>query len=207
MFLPKPSGGDYENAPGGTHIGIAFRLIDLGTQKTNYDGHEEFKHQIMMSWELPEELMKDGRPFTIDKTYNFSMHENSTLRKDLESWRGLPFTDKDFDPANPVRFNLKNVLGKACLLLIAHKPSKDGSRIYANVTSIGKLTKGQTAGLAKNQIVYLTFDEWEPEIFGNLSTYLQGKIAKSPEFSQLSNTDHGHEPMPDDEGVALEATF
>lgn len=193
MYLPKPSGGDYEIAPAGTHIGIAFRLLDLGTQRTTYKGEERFVRQVMLSWELCDELMKDGRPFTIDKRYTFSTHQNSALRKDLEAWRGVKFTEQELSPGNPARFNLKSVLGKACQLMVTHDKSDDGSKTYANA-STAKLHKDMKPKPLKNPIVYLTFDDWEPEVFGSLSQYLQGLIAKSPEFSQLSNADHGIAP-------------
>ena len=188
MYLPQPTGGDYELCPAGTYIGVAYRVLDLGTQRSVFDGHEKFSHKIMISWELPEELMSDGRPFSVSKRYTWSMHEKSALRKDLEGWRGVKFTDRDFGPVTG--FNIRNILGKACLLTIAHTENAD--RQYANVTAVSKLMKGMQASPAKNPLVYLWLvpEHWNTDLFNKLGQGLQGVIAKSPEFAELSKDEH-----------------
>jgi hypothetical protein len=37
--------------------------------------------------------MKDGKAFSIHKKYTLSSHKKATLRKELEAWRGVPFSD------------------------------------------------------------------------------------------------------------------
>jgi hypothetical protein len=185
MYLPQPTGGDYELCPAGTHIGVAFRVLDLGTQRSIFDGHEKFSHKILISWELPEELMNDGRPFSVSKRYTWSMHEKSALRKDLEAWRGLKFVDKDFGPTG---FNIRSILGKACLLTITH--TENAERQYANVTAVSKLMKGMQASPPKNNTDYLwlTPELFNSETFNKLGQGLQGVIAKTPEFAELSRS-------------------
>jgi hypothetical protein len=68
MYLPAPSeGGSYTPPPVGTHLALCYRIIDLGTQKTTYNGETKTAHKLMISWELPQERMDDGRPFAISK--------------------------------------------------------------------------------------------------------------------------------------------
>lgn len=196
MYLPVPSGGDFELAPAGTHLAVCYRIIDLGTQKSTYLGKEKDAHKIMLSWELPEESMKDGRPFTISQRYTWSMNEKANLRKHLEAWRGLKFTDKDFGTAG---FNIQKVLGVGCLLTVAH--SEEGEKQFANITGVSKLMKGMATPKPTNELAYLWLspDLWEPSTFHKLGHSLQATIMKSPEYAKVTGgVDDSEMPPPDD---------
>src|SRR6185295_11438565 len=107
MQIPRPNETEFELAPAGTHMAVCYRVIDLGTQSGTYMGKPKSQHKILVSWELPDEKMKDGRPFTIGQRYTWSMSEKATLRKHLEAWRGVPFTDADFGVDG---FDVKNII-------------------------------------------------------------------------------------------------
>lgn len=180
MYMPKNEGGDFAPPPAGTHVAVCYRLIDLGTQKTEFQGETKMQRKIMLSWELPDERMDDGRPFTISKRYTLSSHEKATLRKDLEAWRGRAFTEAELDPGNPAGFNIKNILGKGCLLSIVHN-AKDG-KTYANVASLSKLLKGQNPPAPENALLYFSLDDFDPAVFDGLSDGLKKTISESPEY-------------------------
>ena len=57
----------------GVHEARCVKVIDLGTQKSTFEGETTWKRQVMLIWELPEQL-KDGMPLTISKFYNLSLH-------------------------------------------------------------------------------------------------------------------------------------
>lgn len=195
MHIPEPNDRQFELAPAGTHMAVAYRVIDLGTQSSSYMGQPKRQHKILVSWELPDELMADGRPFTIGQRYTWSMSEKAALRRDLESWRGIPFTEKDFGESG---FDIKNIIGKACLLNVVHKPSNDGSKTYANIASISRLMKGQQGpAQTANEHVYLWInpDRWDSATFTKLSDGLKALIMQSPEFAALKN---GHDDGPDE---------
>jgi hypothetical protein len=78
--------------------------------------------------------MDDGRPFIVQKRYTASLNEKATLRKELESWRGRPFTQEELDA-----FDLDKLIGANCQLNIQHV-TKEG-KLYANVVSIVPLGK------------------------------------------------------------------
>ena len=179
MKMPENTGGDYELVPGGTHIAICYRFIDLGTQQVEWAGNIKHQRKVLISWELPDELMADGRPFAISQRYTFSSHERSNFRKALESWRGVPFEDSDFGEGG---FDTKNLLGVPCLLTIVH--NEKGDRTYANIRSVVKVPKGTEVKPQHNPSVYLTFEDpqtveaaWE-----SLSDNLRETIRKSPEY-------------------------
>jgi hypothetical protein len=106
-YANDTGGGDFQHAPIGTHAARCIRLIDLGTQQGEWQGKPTFKNQVLVMWELPDELMEaqdDGqpRPFIVSKFYTNSLSEKANLRKDLTTWRGRDFTDDELD-----RFDLQ----------------------------------------------------------------------------------------------------
>ena len=80
----------------------------------------------------------------------------ASLRKDLESWRGQPFTKEELKG-----FDLKNILGASCQLQVVHNVS-DG-KTYANIAAVMGLPKGVKGGEPENDLHFFSFeDEQEP---------------------------------------------
>jgi hypothetical protein len=194
MQIPTPNERDFEIAPAGTHKAICYRVIDLGTQDTSFQGQAKKQHKIMVSWELPDEKMSDGRPFTISQRYTWSMSEKATLRKHLEAWRGVKFVDSDFGPNG---FNIKKIVGLGCLLTIIHNERDD--KTYANIISISKAMKGMEMPAPSNETAYLWLDRslWQEDVFQKLSDKLRGDIMKSPEYAAIVNGDEPAKPADD----------
>lgn len=184
MHLPAPNDTQFELPPAGTHMAVCYRIIDLGTQDASFNGKPKRQHKILVSWEIPDEKMSDGRPFAISQRYTWSMSEKASLRADLESWRGKPFVDADFGEGG---FDIKNILGVGCLLTIVHE-EKNGKR-YANIKSIARLMKGMQAPPLVNERVYLwiNHERWDAEVFHKLSDGLKASIMASPEYKELVN--------------------
>lgn len=183
MKLPQPGeGGNTEPVPAGTHLGICYRFIDQGTQKTEYQGQVKMTRRVMISWIIPAELMSDGKPFSAHKSYTWSMHEKATLRHDLETWRGQAFGPDDFGT-----FDTKNLLGKPCMLSVTHETKPDG-RVFANVASVGKPMKGLPIPKLELPTVYLSLEpgDFDQAVYDTLGDNLKKRIAASPEFMQLS---------------------
>lgn len=197
MRLPKPGeNGTYEMPPAGTYTARCYRFLDLGTQITEFNGERKTRHEVMISWELSDELMSDGRPFTASKSYTWSMHEKATLRRDLEAWRGKSFVDADFEGADA--FDTRKLLNAPCTLTITHETK--GDKTYAKVSSIGKLMKGVTPTPVVNQLVYLalTREDFDAAVYGALSDRIKEKIASSPEYKDIMQIRR----MSDDPGPA-----
>lgn len=188
MQMPENKGGDFTPCPDGNHIATCIRVIDLGTQKWDYQGQTKTGRKVLITWEIPDELMDDGRPFTINKKYTFSSHEKANMRKDLESWRGVPFKDSDFGAGG---FDIKNLLEKGCMLNVVHNP-KDGT-VYANIASIARLPKGVNAPLTINPTVYFDLDKPDWAVYDGLSDGLKKTISESPEYHEARsmNEDRG----------------
>jgi hypothetical protein len=74
----------------------------------------------------------------VQKRYTASLNEKATLRKDLESWRGKPFTKEEL-----AAFDLEKLLGANGLFSVVHiKGRKDPSQTFAAIQSAMALPKG-----------------------------------------------------------------
>jgi hypothetical protein len=203
MLIPKPNeSADFVPPPAGTHLAVCYRFIDLGTQETEFNGQKKHQHKVLMGWELPDELMEDGKPFVTQKRYTWSMSEKANLRADLESWRGRAFEEQDFGT-----FNIKNVLGKSCVLTIVHE-TKNG-KTYANIAAVGKPMKGMSAPQPVNPVQYFSLQEFDATVYATLSQGLQAVIAKAPEFQKLTNghDSSGPEQRPGDDDFGQDIPF
>ena len=187
MFLPKGNAnGSYTPAPAGTHIAICVKVIDLGTQRVEWQGDVKLQHKVLLAWELVDEQLTDGRPVTHSQRYTLSSSDKSTLRKHLEGWRGKKFSDAELGPGG---FDIKSVLGKPCSLIVSHNTR--GDRVYANTDGIGPVPKSVKVGAPQNAPIYLSLEpsQFDPAVFAGLSEGLKQVIMASPEYSRLSGVD------------------
>lgn len=178
LTFPKDTTPTFELPPAGTHVATCYRVIDLGTQQIEYQGQKKRQYKIMLSWELTDEKMSDGRPFSTHKKYTLSSSEKSSLRKDLESWRGVPFKDEDFGT-----FDIGVLLGKSCMQGIVH--TSENGKTYSNISSILRLPKGMVVQPLENPTVRFDLSAFDQEIYNSLSDNLQATIALSPEYQEL----------------------
>lgn len=198
MQWKDSGGGDFEQPPVGTHVARCFKIIDIGTQRGEYQGKATVKRQCIIGWELPLELMTDGdyagKPFAVSKFYTSSLSEKANLRKDLANWRG-----RDFSAQELAGFDPKNILGVPCMLSLT-KNDKDRVR----VTGVMALPKGTNVPEQVNRTVYFSLDEFDRAVFDSLSDGIKKLIEVSPEFKELTNPQQPRksggtfDDMPDD---------
>lgn len=187
-FYVEDKGGDFERCPPGMHLARCYRIVDVGTQKSEYMGQIKYLHKVMLGWEIhgtdesgKPVKMRDGRPFAIFKNYTLSWSEKANLRLDLQSWRGKPFTQEEMR-----KFDLNNVLGAWCMLNIIERPGQDG-KIYTNVAGVAPVpsmikANGLPAAVNKNELFNLS----DPDmvLFETFSQNLKAKIQSSPEWQK-----------------------
>lgn len=166
------TGETFEQAPTGNHVARCIALIDLGTQHGEYQGRPTIRNQVLVRWELSNELMSDGKPFTISRFYTNSLNEKANLRQDLESWRG-----RAFSPEELARFDLETVLGKPCMLNVTQ--SEKGKSV---VSSIATMPKGTSAPDCINAPFAFWIDEWDEKQWEGLPEGLKKIIAASDEY-------------------------
>lgn len=182
-YAKDSGGGDFEKAPAGTHVAICYRVIDLGTHHSEYEGKPQVKNQILVSWELAGELMTDGKPFSVSRFYTNSLSEKANLRKDLVAWRGRDFTDSELE-----KFDLMNILGKPCLVSVIHSKDK------AKVSAVLALPKGTPVPKLVNDRLAFFIDEWDDALYEQVPKGIRGIIEKSDEYhARMSGADMLHE--------------
>ena len=189
-FIVEDTGGNFERCPEGMHLGRCYRIVDLGTQKSEYLGQIKFLHKVMLGWEIHgmDEAgnpikMKDGRPFAMFKNYTLSWNDKATLRLDLQSWRGKAFSQDEMR-----RFDLKTILGAWCMLNVIERAGQDGKSYtnVANVSPVPAMIKqgGLPEAVNKNEMFNLS--EPDMEMFNGFSEHLKKKIMSSPEWEKLN---------------------
>jgi len=169
-------GKNFENTPEGTFAARCYQIIDLGHQTVIWEGQASVKPIVRITWEISEK-MSDGRPFVISKEYTARITPKSSLKKDLEAWRGRAFTDQEL-----ANFSLENVLGKPCMLQVTHK--KSGDKTYSNVSSIMSLPKGMPCEELVNPAVTFDIQEFNKTVFETLPEFIRKKILMSKEMEE-----------------------
>lgn len=187
-FVFSVGGGkDFKKVPVGVWVARCFRMVDMGTQVSTGQWAGKASRKIHVEWEvfgddedgpLTIEINGKSMPLTISKSYTASMNEKATLRKELQAWRGKPFTDEE-----AAQFDVSKLVGAYCMLNITHSESGNG-KVYANIAGISPvpaaLKNSKPAGVHKDQV----FDLNNPnmDVYESLPKWLQDKIAESPEF-------------------------
>lgn len=177
LTISESNNTEFEKVPAGTYVARCFKLIDLGTQRVEWQGNAKLQKKIMVSWEILDEdvKMEDGRPFAISKRYTASLYETAQLRIDLEAWRGRPFTDSEL-----ANFDLHDVLGAYAMVQIVHV-TKDG-RTYANMNAIMS-TKEKPAPV--NPDVAFDIDKFDAKVFETFSDRMKETIQASEEWAKI----------------------
>lgn len=177
LIVKDNSSADFEPLPEGNYIARCYKMIDIGTQTSDYKGEKKSQHKIVLTWEIldPETKMQNGQPFSISKRYTASLNEKSQLFADLQAWRGMRFTPEDLEG-----FDLRNVLGAYCSIQVLHETK--GDRTYENITAI-MFTREKPE--AVNALVSFDLSEPDIKVFSSLSERLQETIKASPEGAGL----------------------
>lgn len=183
MKIKGEADKEYELCPAGNKVATCIRIIDLGTQKVEWSGQVKHQRKAIISWELPKELMADGRPFMISNRYTLSMFEKAKFRQHIESWRGTAFTKADLEEG----FEPKNLIGKSCLLNLIH--SEKSEKTYCNIASVSALPDGMEAPEQVNKTVFFSLDEFDSTTFGELPDWMKELISASPEYKAIMGED------------------
>lgn len=193
-MLIKETSSSFEQAPIGAHIARCVSLIDIGTQKKEYEGRVSYRREVRIAFELPNELLETGEhagePHIVSMFYTMSLSEKAKLRDHLKNWRGRDFTADELSG-----FDLRNILGKACMLSVTHN-----SKGKSTIGGIMSLPKGTPCPALANNILYFSLEEFDRSVFDSLSEGIKGMIEKSREYQALiAPPDHNHDAPNDDD--------
>lgn len=137
-----------EPIPTGMQQAVCAMVCDIGTHRGEYEGRPTERRQLVVIWELAEKKAQGeyaGQPFQASKFYTWSIGKKSKLRADIQSWRGVPFTETELQG-----FDLERLIGANCFLNIVEEGGK------RKIQAITPLAKGMTKIIATNK----TEPEW-----------------------------------------------
>ena len=197
----ESNSGSFTPVPPGLHLARCYRIIDLGTQKTNWKGQEKELRKVMIQFEVHSidddgnPLLTDkGEPLSISKNYTLSLNEKANLSLDLESWRGASFTAEERKG-----FELKKLLGVWAMISVTKSVGHDGKE-YTNISNINPVPANiKKAGLPDphNDAKLFSIDSPDMELFENLGNRLKEKISSSPEWRARNKNSDGFGDLED----------
>ena len=127
-MIVKKRDDDFKPIPTGLQPAVCVNVFDLGYQPGFQNGPPSPKLAIL--WELTcQERRDDGKRFQLTKLYTASLGTKANLRKDLETWRGRKFSDKELEG-----FELNNIKGVGCQLLLVESATE--GRSFTNVAAV-----------------------------------------------------------------------
>lgn len=177
FIASENAASDFTPAPAGVWPGRLYRLIDLGTVHSEWQGKPTSSRKILLSFELldPDAVNDEGKPLSVHRRFTLSLGKKAALRAFLESWRGRPFTDEELKG-----FDLSKLLGIGALINVTHDIK--GDRVYANIQSVTPPPRGYVIPPAVN--APLTFDCDKPDlaVLEQLGKSLRAQIEAAPEF-------------------------
>ena len=183
---------EYPKVPTGVHNARCVRVIDLGTQRNDYGGNITFKRQVLIIWEVPDQMSND-QPMTISKFYTLSLHEKSNLGMDLTSWRGRPFTEQEKEG-----FDITKLIGVPCQINVMHNDS--GKEKVSSVMPLGKDTNIHEQYHESISFSIDDFQKGQREQFNKLSEGIRKMILRSKELDGIDTSDIGDEGNGNDLG-------
>jgi hypothetical protein len=184
-MIARNSGGvEIPKLEGGVYTAVSSAMIDIGLQ-TN-EKFDKTQRKFMMVWTILNEQIEingEMQDRVISKEYTFSLHEKSTLRKDLQAWRGKAFTDEELNG-----FDLLNVLNKACQLQIIQEERNGKS--YNNIAGIMSLPKGTEIKGVENAYYFDIETESTWIHYKNIPNWIREKIKKANNYESSGLKDY-----------------
>lgn len=185
MAIIAKSEGNFQQLAPGAYAARFVGLIDIGTQHGEYQGAPTINRQVIIQWEVPSEVIKDGdragEPMGISGWYTLSVGEKANLGRLLVGIRGRPFTEKEQEG-----FDITNVLGVPCMLTVVHN-----EKGKAKVQAAARLPKGMTIADQINDTVNFSLDEYlagDTSHWDSVPDGIKPFIEKSDEWKEAGST-------------------
>lgn len=200
IFATDKGGSNIEPIESGTHIARCIQMIHIGTLTEEIQGKEVTRNLVRITWEFPTitqvfDESKGEEPRILSKEFTLSMNSKSGLRKFLDTWRGVPFTDEESK-----KFDVAKLIGVPCMLSVGQKKSQSSGNVYNTIDSAVAIPKGMNAPdqiLESLEINYENLSEhWE-----SVPQYVREKMIETPEYQncgfEFPENDESDEPNND----------
>lgn len=186
MKVKESGGGNFELPAPENYQAICYKIVNIGTIPEEFKGKTSLRAKVQFTWELPTEktIFKEGdepKPFVVNRIFTNSTDEKSHLSKFIILWANGKI-NKD----NIKDFDMLKLLGKQCLLQIAHKAStKNPSNKFLEAAGISSLPKGMSPMKQTNENFIFDVEEFDQEKFNTLPEFIRKMVVSSEEFKAL----------------------
>jgi hypothetical protein len=153
----------------GVHQAAPTGLYALGTQTSDLYGSYK---KILITYELLDDPMDSGEPFTISKIYTRSFSPKSTLHNDMAKILGLKELGEKVD--------ISSILGKNCLIHV--EITEVNGKHRTQIKGVMPLDKRTPAREPINKPILFDFDG---EIPADCPAWIKKIIQASPEWKDL----------------------
>lgn len=183
--MPQTSAAKEQLKPG-TYTARIYQILDLGTQKSVFQGQETFKRKFRISFETPTQKTifneeKGEQPFSLSMEVNYLLTDQNSA---TQSWLTKIFTA--VHNTNGKGRSIFDLLGG--LLTIQVEQNEKG---YSNITGVSPLhseidrNDKRLKPINEQKELYLdpeVFGDEEMQLINSLPNFIKDKINASPEF-------------------------
>jgi hypothetical protein len=190
---PSTGGGDFQRPSTGMHQAVCTMIADVGYQPAGIYG---IKPKVVFQFELTDENVEGTtNPLIVYDTLTASMSQKANLRAMLTGWRGKAFSDEEASD-----FEMKNVLGAHCQLLLVENAS--GEKVYTNIETVVPWPKGVEKPTPKNPLLF--YDADNRSQLTRLPEWVQKKIQGAAQPPSAPSRAAVEEQMAETAGGAFE---
>lgn len=180
-IIAKSTGEGIERLEDGVYTAQCVGIVDVGEQYS--ETYAKSSRQVRIIWQIVGETYKDAEgkeiPRTYSKHYSLSLGDRSKLRKDLEAWRGKPFTEQEL-----AGFDLVNILNKPCQLQLMNK-DKNG-KTFTDISAIMALPKGMVVEPLQSTYIFDFEDETTYPNYLLLPDFIKRFVKNATNFKDSS---------------------
>lgn len=179
-LLAKDNQKEFKPLKAGTHIGRVCGIINIGTITDSFKNEDVTRNRVYISFEIPNQLKEDGKPYTIGQEFTLSMNSKGNLLPFIESMLGVKL-DKEASK----EFDVYSLLGNTAMLNVVHSlPNAEGN-VFANIKSVSPIPEGMTCPPAVLEPYLFDYaDNFKVEFVSamNEKALLRKKILRSEEW-------------------------
>lgn len=129
------AGPKFVPAPDGPHAAVCCDILYLGKRETQWKGKPKTVDEVRILFQIDAIEDATKKRYVVGRTFTKSLSDNANLRKFLESWRGVPFTEQQLEA-----FQLLQLLNAPAFIQIKH--ATKGDRTYANIDAVMRMPRG-----------------------------------------------------------------
>lgn len=190
LIVREPKGSSIVPLEPGVYMAKCYLVADIGEQYFKYKDREGWKPKVVIGWEIEDEFIEiDGQlqPRTVHQFYSQSLDKRSSLRQDLETWRGRPFSAEELEG-----FNLVSVVGAGCQLQLENNTNEASGKTYTNIKAIMALPKGMKLAPPSQRIIFDT--DTDLDKLHSMPKLVQDMVAKSKQMQPEEEKPFADEP-------------